>query len=347
MKTYKEFKEEIKESVDTDWKHSDYDDTYATKRRFVKPEDYKETAYHDYEDKGIHGKTNKLIHNVTGNHLERIVVNKKGDSNFRRDEITNRNSDVAVKPASSRMWTRGDGSRYKDESHIHGPEGHIGKIWDHLQKHGKSLGTTSGEFRSDPKRNSIEHNGVIYSKHPDDKTSIAYTSKGRTSPVWDRQNESFDFDAELMDALFESGSDVSHPEFNPKGVPVRLNVKRDIKTGKLLSTAVAQQSVLNKDKYYNDSHNVSNDKDVDNHINYIKKAVKAGMSVHHTAPDNTDEKITPQNVDAVTNSIKTAHKGTVPTEYANRQANLPPKKPRDTKYDLGGDLGPGNRSPND
>jgi len=162
-----------------------------------------------------------------------------------------------------------------------------------------------------------------------------------------QQNESFDFDAELMDALFESKSDVSHPEFNPKGVPVRLNVKRDIKTGKLLSTTVAQQSVLNKDKYYNDSHNVSNDKDVDNHINYIKKAVKAGMSVHHTAPDNTDEKITPQNVDAVTNSIKTAHKGTVPTEYANRQANLPPKKPRDTKYDLGGDLGPGNRSPND
>lgn len=184
------------------------------------------------------------------------------------------------------------------------------------------------------------HHLDMANKHNDDANDIL--DKYRLN----KEETEFDFDAELINALFENASDVSHPVFNPKGVPVRLNVKRDIKTGKLLSTTVAQQSELNKDKYYNDSHNISNNKDVDDHINYIKKAVKAGMSVHHTAPDNTDEEITPQNVDAVTNSIKTAHKGTVPAEYANRQANLPPKKPRDTKYDLG-TTGPGNRSYND
>lgn len=109
---------------------------------------------------------------------------------------------------SNRMWTRGDGVRYKELSKIvtyHTDSEYDNKennrdlgnlpdnivtnndaldyLWDKIKANGKPLGQMSDEFKSMARNDAVLWNGIIFVKRD---FSIEYGSKGRlkNSDVW-------------------------------------------------------------------------------------------------------------------------------------------------------------------
>ena len=69
-----------------------------------------------------------------------------------------------VNPPSSKVWTRYDGSRYKDPGSIQGS--YVDEFWKWMQnKPGvKQIGKVGGSFQSDQKMDSIQYKGMYLSK---------------------------------------------------------------------------------------------------------------------------------------------------------------------------------------
>jgi hypothetical protein len=91
------------------------------------------------------------------------------------------NTGVLIRPSGNRVWTRGDGTRYKDRSKIEGDEKHIDSVWNYLRSNGKATVGKQHEFGSAEDLQTIAHNKIHYTR-----TSgglIEYRSASN-SPIW-------------------------------------------------------------------------------------------------------------------------------------------------------------------
>jgi hypothetical protein len=73
---------------------------------------------------------------------------------------------TSLSSQSFRVWTRGDGSRYKLPGEIRGSESNIDEFWGWLQgKPGvKNIGKVGGEFSRDKMEDSVQYKDVYLSK---------------------------------------------------------------------------------------------------------------------------------------------------------------------------------------
>ena len=80
--------------------------------------------------------------------------------------------------SSNRVWTRGDGSRYKELSKIVSRDqiDHIDNLWDKIKSNGKDIGKMSDEFASMPSGSAVLWDRIIFVKR---NNLIEFGSQGR------------------------------------------------------------------------------------------------------------------------------------------------------------------------
>jgi hypothetical protein len=138
-------------------------------------------------------------------------MNKSSTINFIRSLISEFNEQMSGNPyypmdyknTGMRMWTRGDGSKYKDPGYIFinrdlKPEdapkwkeaGAVEKFWKFLEsKGGRKIGDVSGGFGSDPYNPAMTLNKLIFVFNGYN-ISWGSTSRLKNSSVWRQKKQS-------------------------------------------------------------------------------------------------------------------------------------------------------------
>jgi hypothetical protein len=115
------------------------------------------------------------------------------------------NIPLAAERPSSRVWTRSDGTRYRDHGNIRFYQGWIDpqdvakwkatkpveKFWDWLKSQPgvKSIGQVSGEFRRDPMRDAVAYKGQYFVLTPNGSVIWGSVSRFKNPrSVWRQQN---------------------------------------------------------------------------------------------------------------------------------------------------------------
>jgi hypothetical protein len=187
--------------------HTNYADAKAAMERLVKRG--KKGVQHRYDNKG-NIDPGAMMTARPDSGVAEDTVNESSTIDFIRGLISEFNTQMSGSPyypmdyknPGMRMWTRGDGSRYKDPGYIFidrdlkpedQPKWHkakaVEKFWKFLESKGaRKIGDVSGEFGSDPHSPAVVLNKQVFVFNG---RSIAWgsTSRLKNSSVWRQKQQ--------------------------------------------------------------------------------------------------------------------------------------------------------------
>lgn len=83
-----------------------------------------------------------------------------------------------------RIWTRGDGIRYKDKDTVCVKNHSVKDVFKALDRNALHTISLSDEFTSSPWRPAVVHSGIIYILCADDRIEIATTAILKNVDIW-------------------------------------------------------------------------------------------------------------------------------------------------------------------